>query len=123
MSNINSTIFVCQLSQEQQDDIRKKLTEALHDMPWIDVKQAVENGMSERLCNLSDTIDITQYTIKGEKQMKDIKVGSIVIASNTKCEVVDTIIGEDGKMYCDVKPIEFQSIVREFCEDDLELVK
>lgn len=54
-------MYICQLSDKEQAQIREDVEQALSDMPWINKEKEVENAMSEKLINLEDTINIWKY--------------------------------------------------------------
>jgi len=60
---INSTIFICQLPKDKQDKIRKLVIDYLTNEGYNEkqISETVENAMDDRLCNLSDCIDINQF--------------------------------------------------------------
>jgi hypothetical protein len=57
---MKTTIFVIQLPKEVQEEIRKMVWNALWDNGYRgdELESLVDNAMCERLCNLSDVVDL-----------------------------------------------------------------
>jgi hypothetical protein len=57
---MSTTIFVIQLPKEVQEEIRKMVWNALWDNGYRgdELESLVDNAMCERLCNLSDVVDL-----------------------------------------------------------------
>ena len=62
---MNTSIFICQLSQSKQDLIQKKVKRYLtlegHDKEYIE--EIIENVMADRLVNLEEVININQFLL------------------------------------------------------------
>ena len=60
---MNSSIFVCQLSQVKQNKIKKLVSKHLRNEGFgIDkVNEIIENVMSDRLVNVEEIIDISEF--------------------------------------------------------------
>lgn len=60
---MNTNIFICQLSQQKQDLIEKKIKRYLilqgHTKDYI--QEVIDNVMADRLVNLEEVIDIKQF--------------------------------------------------------------
>jgi hypothetical protein len=57
---MSTTIFVIQLPKEVQEEIRKMVWNALWDNGYRgdELESLVDNAMCERLCNLSEIVDL-----------------------------------------------------------------
>jgi hypothetical protein len=57
---MSTTIFVIQLPKEVQEEIRKMVWNALWDNGYRgdELESLVDNAMCDRLCNLSDVVDL-----------------------------------------------------------------
>ena len=62
---MNTSIFICQLSQSKQDIIQKKVKRYLtlegHTKEYIE--EAIDNVMADRLVNLEEVINIKQFLL------------------------------------------------------------
>ena len=62
---MSSSIFVCQLSQQKQSLIKKKVKQHLtlegHKKDYID--EVISNVMADRLVNLEEIMDIEQFLV------------------------------------------------------------
>ena len=62
---MNTTIFICQLSQQKQSLIKKKVKQYLtlegHTKDYI--SEVMDNVMSNRLVNLEEIININQFLV------------------------------------------------------------
>lgn len=60
---MNTSIFICQLSQQKQELIQKKVKRHLtlegHTKDYI--QEVIENVMADRLVNLQEVININQF--------------------------------------------------------------
>lgn len=64
MKKINTHLYVAELPQEQQDYIEAELTEVIKECFYLtetEKEDAIESGMCEKLCNLSDAIDLVAF--------------------------------------------------------------
>ena len=61
----NSNVFICQLSEEHQTEIRMKLSEYFWDEGFtlFEVIESVENAMCDRLWTIEGLIDIKKYLV------------------------------------------------------------
>jgi len=58
----NSHLYVAQLPQSIQDEIVKEATEVFKSLAFkVDIADEIENILCSRLCDISDTIDISKY--------------------------------------------------------------
>lgn len=57
---MSTTIFVIQLPKEVQEEIRKMVWNALWDNGYRgdELESLVDNAVCDRLCNLSDVVDL-----------------------------------------------------------------
>jgi hypothetical protein len=54
--------YVCQLSQETQDQIVIKCKEVFESLAYeVDIEEEIENVLNSKLSDISDTIDISKY--------------------------------------------------------------
>jgi len=60
---MNSSIFVCNLSQDKQNKIKKLVTKHLkvEGLEVDKIKEIVGNVMSDRLVNIEEIVDISQF--------------------------------------------------------------
>ena len=62
---MNTTIFICELSQQKQDLIQRRVKQCLinegHDKDYI--QEVIDNVMSNRLVNLQEIINIKQFLL------------------------------------------------------------
>ena len=60
---MNTNIFICQLSQQKQDLIQRRVKQYLinegHTKDYT--QEVIENVMSDRLVNLEEVININQF--------------------------------------------------------------
>jgi hypothetical protein len=60
---MNTSIFICQLSQQKQDLIQKKVKRHLtlegHTKEYI--QEVIDSVMSDRLVNLEEIINVNQF--------------------------------------------------------------
>ena len=60
---MNSSIFICQLSQVKQNKIKKLVTKHLkaEGFKADKINEIIENVMSDRLVNIEEVVDISQF--------------------------------------------------------------
>ena len=62
---MNTSIFICQLSQQKQDLIQRRVKQYLtnegHDKEYIE--EVIDNVMADRLVNLEEVINIKQFLL------------------------------------------------------------
>lgn len=71
---MNTSLFICQLSKQNQEKIRKKIIKFLKDEEYEDteIKEISNNAMDGRLCDIEEFIKITQFIEEGKIiQIKD----------------------------------------------------
>lgn len=58
----NSHLYVSQLPQEVQNEIVKEATQVFNSLAYeVNIDEEIENVLCSRLCDISDTIDISKY--------------------------------------------------------------
>lgn len=65
---MNTTIFIAELSNENQEKIKKMIIEFLTTEGYENkkIQEIIENVMNERLCDLEEFIDIEPFLKKGK---------------------------------------------------------
>lgn len=65
---MDSTIFICQLKEENQSKIKKLVNKYLTDEGYDnkDIEEITLNVMSDRLCLLSEVMDIETFLKTGK---------------------------------------------------------
>lgn len=65
---MKTTIFIAELSNENQEKIKKMIIEFLTTEGYENekIREIIENVMNERLCNLEEFIDIEPFLQKGK---------------------------------------------------------
>lgn len=65
---MKTTIFIAELSNENQEKIKKMIIEFLTTEGYENkkIQEIIENAMNERLCNLEEFIDIEPFLKKGK---------------------------------------------------------
>ncbi|WP_288326116.1 hypothetical protein [uncultured Clostridium sp.] len=65
---MKTTIFIAELSNENQEKIKKMIIEFLTTEGYENkkIQEIIENVMNERLCNLEEFIDIEPFLKKGK---------------------------------------------------------
>ena len=60
---MNSSIFICQLSQAKQNKLKKLVTKNLVSEGFDNdnINEIVENVMSDRLANIEEVVDISEF--------------------------------------------------------------
>ena len=60
---MSSSIFICQLSQGKQNKIKKLVTKHLKAEGYENnkINEIIENVMSDRLVNIEEVVDISQF--------------------------------------------------------------
>ena len=54
-------MYIVELSDNEQKQIKEDIKKALQDIPCINLNDEIENGMSRKLVDLEDTININKY--------------------------------------------------------------
>lgn len=65
---MKTTIFIAELSNDNQEKIKKMIIEFLTTEGYENkkIQEIIENVMNERLCNLEEFIDIEPFLKKGK---------------------------------------------------------
>ena len=63
MKKSTKTIYICELSEQTQNEIKKHILQFLGKEGYTkeEQKEICDNAMSGRLCDIEENIDITKY--------------------------------------------------------------